>query len=280
MDARKDRVLAAMREQGYISPEQEKPQPKKSGIFKNQDRHFAPHFVLMVQDYLAKKYGEKTLAEGGLRVYTTLDSGLQKIAEEAIKARAETNSTKYNAQNASLVAVDPKTGQILALVGSKDYFGESFPKDCRPGKTCLFEPNVNTALSQLQPGSSFKPYVYATAFGRDYKFAPAAMLIDVVTNFGTFNGKNYAPENYNNREHGPVSMRSALAGSLNIPAVKTLALVGVDKAVQVARDLGITSPMADCGLSLGLGGCEVRLIDHVAAFGVLANEGVKNKPPY
>ncbi len=278
LDARKDRVLAAMREQGYISPEQEKTATEEKVEFlKTKTAISAPHFVLMVQDYLAKKYGEKTLAEGGLRVYTTLDSGLQKIAEEAIKARAETNSTKYNAQNASLVAVDPKTGQILALVGSKDYFGESFPKDCRPGKTCLFEPNVNTALSQLQPGSSFKPYVYATAFGRDYKFAPAAMLIDVVTNFGTFNGKNYAPENYNNREHGPVSMRSALAGSLNIPAVKTLALVGVDKAVQVARDLGITSPMADCGLSLVLGGCEVRLIDHVAAFGVLANGGVKNE---
>lgn len=278
LDARKDRVLSAMREQGYINAEQEKAAAEEKVEFiKTKTAISAPHFVLMVQDYLAKKYGEKTLQDGGLKVYTTLDSNLQKIAEEAVKAGSETNSVKYNAHNASLVAIDPKTGQILALVGSKDYFGESFPKDCKQGKTCLFEPNVNTALSQLQPGSSFKPYVYVTAFGRDYQFAPATMLIDVVTNFGTFNGKSYEPKNYNNREHGPISMRSALAGSLNIPAVKTLALVGVDKAVQVARDLGITSPMADCGLSLVLGGCEVRLIDHVGAFGVLANGGIKNE---
>ena len=102
------------------------------------------------------------------------------------------------------------------------------------------------------------------------------MLMDVVTDFGTYNGKDYIPHNYNDQSYGPVSMRQAMAGSLNVPAVKTLDLVGVDNAVQTAHDLGITSPLADCGLSLVLGGCEVRLLDHVAAYSVIANEGVKN----
>jgi len=278
LDARKDRVLTAMREQGYINEEEEKvAKEEKVEFSKTKTAITAPHFVLMVQDYLAKKYGEKTLAEGGLKVYTTLDANLQKIAEGAVNKGGEVNAEKYNAHNAALVAIDPKTGQILAMVGSRDYFGESYPENCQPGKTCLFEPNVNAALSQLQPGSSFKPYVYAAGFGRDSKLSPATLLMDVVTVFGKVGGKDYKPGNYDGQERGPVSVRQALAGSLNIPAVKTLSLVGVDKAVQVARDLGITSPMADCGLSLVLGGCEVRLIDHVAAYSVLANGGVRHE---
>ena len=278
LDARKNHVLSAMREQGYINEQREKEaREEKVEFSKSKTAIVAPHFVLMVQDYLARKYGEKTLAEGGLRVYTTLDSRLQKIAEEAVLEGVKNNEAKYKAYNAALVAIDPKTGQILALVGSKDYFADPVPERCDPIKTCLFAPNVNAALSPLQPGSSFKPYVYAAAFGRDYKFSPATLLFDVITNFGTYNGKEYAPTDYDGKERGPVSVRQALAGSLNIPAVKTLALVGVDKAVQVARDLGITTPMADCGLSLVLGGCEVKLIDHVAAYSVLANGGIKNE---
>lgn len=278
LDARKNRVLTAMREQGYINEETEK-QAKEAKVefLKTKTALLAPHFVLMVQDYLAKKYGEKTLAEGGLKVYTTLDPGLQKIAEAAVKQGVEENTQKYNGHNAGLVAIDPKTGQILALVGSKDYFAQSFPEGCTPGKTCQFEPNVNVALSQLQPGSSFKPFVYATAFGRDIKFSPATLLFDVITVFGKVNDKDYAPQDYDGKERGPLSVRASLAGSLNIPAVKVLALVGVDKAVQTARDLGITSPMQDCGLALVLGGCEVRLIDHVAAYAALANGGVRNE---
>lgn len=278
LDARKDRVLTAMREQGYITESQEQQaKEEKVEFLKTKTALLAPHFVLMVQDYLAKKYGEKTLEEGGLKVYTTLDSNLQKIAEEAIKAGVEENAKKYNAHNAGLVAIDPKTGQILALVGSKDYFAQPVPEGCVPGKNCLFEPQVNVALSELQPGSSFKPYVYVTAFGRDVKFSPATLLFDVITVFGTVNGKDYAPQNYDGKERGPLSVRQALAGSLNIPAVKVLALVGVDRAIQTARDLGLTSPMQDCGLALVLGGCEVKLIDHVAAYSVLANGGVKNE---
>jgi membrane carboxypeptidase/penicillin-binding protein PbpC len=232
--------------------------------------------VLWVEDYLNSKYGESTLQEGGLQVYTTLDPRLQSIAETVVKNDVEKESIKYNANNAALVAIDPKTGQVLAMVGSKDYFGKSEPAGCSPGKNCTFEPNVNVALSQRQPGSSFKPYVYGTAFKKQFGYATASMLVDVTTNFGTYNGKDYIPGNYNGQSYGPVAVRQAMAGSLNVPAVKMLALVGVDNAVQTAHDLGITSPLADCGLSLVLGGCEVRLLDHVAAYSVIANEGVKN----
>jgi 1A family penicillin-binding protein len=278
LDGRKDHILSLMREQGYINAEQEKKAKEEKVEFtKTRTAITAPHFVFMVQDYLAQKFGEKTLQEGGLKVYTTLDPALQKIAEEAVKTGVEKNGKKYNANNASLVAIDPKTGQILALVGSKDYFGTPQPEGCTPGKNCLFEPNVNVAISERQPGSSFKPYVYVTAFGKDFKYAPATMLLDVTTNFGKYGDKDYIPQDYDGKERGPISMRSALAGSLNIPAVKTLALVGVDNAVQTARNLGITSPLSDCGLSLVLGGCEVKLIDHVAAYSSLANGGVKNE---
>lgn len=274
---RKNQVLLAMYQQGYITQDQEieaKKENVKFSLVTNGIK--APHFVLWVEDYLSSKYGETTLEQGGLQVYTTLDPKLQEIAETVVKNDVEKTSVKYNAHNAALVAIDPKTGQILAMVGSKNYFGDSEPKGCTPGKNCWFEPNVNVSLSQRQPGSSFKPYVYVTAFKKDFGYSPASMLVDVVTNFGSYNGKDYIPHNYNGKNYGPVSMRQALAGSLNVPAVKTLALVGVSNAVQTARSLGITSPLADCGLSLVLGGCEVRLLDHVAAYSVLANEGVKN----
>lgn len=279
LDTRKNLVLTNMREQGYITPEEEKTAKEATVDFKKaRTAIIAPQFVLMVQNYLEEKYGQKTLQEGGLKVYTTLDPRLQAIAEKAVKEGAESNAKKYNANNAALVAVDPKTGHILAMVGSKDYFGTSFPEGCSPGKNCLFEPNVNVAISNsTQPGSSFKPYAYVTAFKKEHGFSPATLLMDVETNFGTFAGKVYQPSNYDGSERGPVSIRQALAGSLNIPAVKTVALIGVEDVVQTARDLGITSPMADCGLSLVLGGCEVKLVDHVAAFSVLANGGIKNE---
>ncbi len=277
LDARKNLVLSLMQQQGYIAPTQEQDAKSEVVAFSPITNGIkAPHFVLWVEDYLAGKYGETTLEEGGLQVYTTLDPRLQDIAETAVKNDVNKESEKYNAYNAALVAIDPKTGQILAMVGSKDYFGAPEPAGCTPGKNCWFEPNVNVALAQRQPGSSFKPYVYATAFKKGLNYSPASMLMDVVTNFGTYNGKDYIPHNYNDQSYGPVSMRQALSGSLNVPAVKTLDLVGVNSAVQTARDLGITSPLQDCGLSLVLGGCEVRLLDHVAAYSVIANEGVKN----
>ncbi len=277
LDGRKNYVLQRMREDGYITEEQEKQAREEKVAFSNiRTSITAPHFVFMVEDYLAEKFGEKTLQEGGLKVYTTLDPKLQKIAEEAIAKYADNNAKKYNANNSSLVAIDPKNGQVLALVGSKNYFGTSSPESCKSGDNCLFEPQFNVATAPRQPGSSFKPYVYVTAFDKEHKFAPASMLMDVTTNFGRFNNKDYIPQNYDGSERGPISMRQALAGSLNIPAVKTLALVGVENATETAKKLGITSPLSNCGLSLVLGGCEVKLIDHTGAYAALANGGVKN----
>lgn len=276
LDARKNVVLQQMKDQGFISELQLKDaQNEKVNFTSVTNGIIAPHFVLWVQDYLAQKYGEQTLENGGLQVYTTLDPVLQADAEKAV-SEGVAKEAKYKVGNAALVAIDPKTGQVLAMVGSKDYFGTPQPAGCTPGKNCVFEPNVNVAIAQRQPGSSFKPYVYVTAFGKDFKYTPATPLYDVTTNFGTYAGKDYIPHNYSGESNGLVSMRKALAGSLNVPAVKTLDLVGVSNATQTAHNLGIASPLQDCGLSLVLGGCEVDLLDHTAAYSVFANGGVRN----
>lgn len=263
-------ILNQMEDLGYINAEQKESALNEQVKFETvKTAIVAPHFVQYIENYLAEKYGETSLQEGGMKVYTTLDPKLQQIAEAAVAEGAKRN-VSAGGYNAALVAIDPKTGQILAMVGSKDYFGESEPAGCVQGKSCLFEPNVNVATSLQQPGSSFKPYAYVTAFGRDFKYSPASMLLDVETNFG-----NYTPKNFNLSQNGPVSMRKALAGSLNIPAVKTIALVGEENVIKTARDLGIEAPFTDCGLALVLGGCDVKLIDHTAAYGVFANGGKK-----
>ncbi len=277
LDARKIIVLQQMKDQGYITDAQlQQAQNEKVAFVDVTNNIVAPHFVMWIQNYLAQKYGEQTLENGGLQVYTTLDPHLQQLAEKAVADGVATEAKKYNANNAALVAMDPKTGQVLAMVGSANYVGTSTPAGCTPGKNCLFEPDVNVAISPRQPGSSFKPYVYVTAFSKPFDYTPATPLYDVVTDFGTYNGKDYIPHNYSGESYGLVNMRKALAGSLNVPAVKTLDLIGVDNAVQTAHNLGITSPLSDCGLSLVLGGCEVTLLDHVAAYSVFANGGVRN----
>lgn len=278
LENRKNTILALMKEQGYITEEQQKAASEEKVVFTSSSVSIkAPHFVFYVQEYLADKYGESTLQEGGLQVYTTLDPRLQEIAERVVKAGGEKNAKRYNAYNAALVAIDPKTGQILSMVGSRDYFATSSePSGCKVGTNCLFEPNVNVADRLKQPGSSFKPYAYVTAFTPEFKYSPASPLFDVTTNFGTFGGKEYIPKNYNGESNGPLNMRKALAGSLNVPAVKTLDLVGVENAVQTAHDLGITTKLENCGLALVLGGCDVKLIDHVAAYSTLANQGIRH----
>ncbi len=277
LDNRKNLVLQLMKDQGYINEEVMKQAQNEKVVFADGTTGItAPHFVFWVQDYLAEKYGEQSLQEGGLQVYTTLDPHLQEIAEKVVAEGIAKESKKYLVNNAALVAIDPKTGQVLAMVGSKDYFGKPEPTGCNPGHNCTFEPNVNVAVAQRQPGSSFKPYVYVTAFSKQFKYTPSSPLYDVTTNFGTFAGKSYIPHNYSGESNGLVNMRKALAGSLNIPAVKTLDLIGVDNATKTAHDLGITSPLQDCGLSLVLGGCDVTLVDHVAAYSVFANGGIRN----
>ncbi len=258
-------ALTQMTKLGYITQEQadtakqinvlEKIKPTSENIS-------APHFVMFVKEYLEKTYGQQLLEKGGLKVYTTLDWDKQQIAEQAVKEGAELNTKKYKAENAALVAMDPKTGQVLAMVGSKDYFDKSI------------DGQVNVAIRNRQPGSSFKPYVYLTAFKKGY--TPETQLWDVDTNFSTDSGKDYNPKNYDGKNHGLLQMKSALAMSLNVPAVETLYLAGIQDAITTAKSLGITTLNRpdDYGLSLVLGGGEVTLLDHVNAYGTLATGGV------
>ena len=258
---RQQYILDLMQEQGYISEEEKEEAKKYELVFKGPETNIlAPHFVMYVKEVLAEKYGTKELEQGGLKIYTTLDLEKQKIAEEAIKNRVEENATKFNASNASLVAIDPKNGQVLAMVGSKDYFNQDI------------DGQVNVALRPRQPGSSMKPLVYATLFKKG--FNPNSILYDVITNFSA-SGKAYEPNNYNGQESGPISIRKALAGSLNIPAVKALYLAGIDNVISLAKDAGYTTLTTpdNYGLSLVLGGAEVKLLEHVNAYSIFAQEG-------
>ena len=218
---------------------------------------------MYVKDYLSQKYGENAIESMGLKVYTTLDWDKQNEAQQIVHDQALLNEKKSNAENAALVAMDPKTGQILAMVGSRDYFDKSI------------DGQVNVAIRERQPGSSFKPYVYLDAFTKGY--SPETMLYDTETNFSTDNGTDYTPQNYNGKFNGPLPMKETLAQSLNIPAVKTLYLVGAKDAVTFAKSLGITS-LNDpnrYGLSLVLGGGEITLLDHVNAYSTLATGGIR-----
>ncbi|MDD4900996.1 MAG: penicillin-binding protein [Patescibacteria group bacterium] len=263
--ARQKYILDLMAKYGYIAKDQAEAAKKAAVIFKKpSDNMLAPHFVMYIKELLADQYGEKTIEQGGLKIYTTLDLYKQKIAEEVIKEKAEANAKKYQASNAALVSIDPKTGQILAMVGSKDYFNDEI------------DGQVNVALQPRQPGSSFKPIVYAAAFIKGY--TPETVLYDVVTNFSTDPAKPYQPHNYDSKEHGPVTIRQALAGSLNIPAVKAIYLTGIDNVLSLAQNLGYSTlnDRSRFGLSLVLGGGEVKLLEHANAFSAFAREGLKH----
>ncbi|MCK4554757.1 PBP1A family penicillin-binding protein, partial [Candidatus Parcubacteria bacterium] len=271
--ARQHYALDSMAKHGYISEEKAETAKAAELKFKEQtDNIIAPHFVMYVKELLAEKYGEKMIEQEGLKIYTTLDLYKQEIAEQVIQERCEKNKTNYNAWNAALISLDPKTGQIFAMVGSRDYFAESEPEDCVSGRSCKFEPNDNVTIRGRQPGSSFKPIVYAAAFAKGY--TPDTVLYDVVTNFST-TAKQYEPHNYDNQEHGPVTIRKALAGSLNIPAVKTIYLAGIGNVLDLADNMGYTTlkDRSRFGLSLVLGGGEIKLIEHTNAFSAFAREG-------
>lgn len=273
LEARKNRVLDRMLDLDFITQE-EYDQAKAETVTFVADANTgirAPHFVMYIREQLAERYGEEDLATRGLKVITTLDYTLQAEAEKIVKQYALENEGKFNASNAAVVAMDPKTGDILTMVGSRDYFDESI------------DGNYNIALAERQPGSSIKPFIYAQAFEKGY--TPATTIFDVQTQFSTTCAPNnftsedgcYSPQNYDNYFRGPVSMRNALAQSLNIPAVKTLYLAGMQDSIKLARDAGL-STLTDWrryGLTLVLGGGEVTLLDMTGAYGVLADEGVK-----
>jgi membrane peptidoglycan carboxypeptidase len=247
----------------------------------------APHFVLYIRDYLQSKYGEDFLKERGLKVFTSLDWDSQQAAEKAVEIGAK-NNEKYRAYNASLVAIDPKNGEVLAMVGSKDYFGKTYPEGCIPGKNCLFEPNPNVALLGRQPGSAFKPFIYATAFSKGYD--DQYIVTDEQTNFGSWGGKDYIPQNYDGKFRGPVTLRQALAQSLNVPSVKVLLNLADSEeifrsgeepdSIKTAKNLGITTLKPPYGPSIVLGGWEVKLLDMVSAYGVFAEDGLKVSPVF
>jgi len=267
LKARQEYALDRMTNLGYITKEQAQ-QAKEVDVLEKvtakKENIKAPHFVMYIKEYLEGKYGQDVLENGGLKVYTTLDWDKQQIAEKILFEQVEKNAANWNATNASLVAIDPKTGQVLTMVGSKDYFDKSI------------DGQVNVAIRDRQPGSSFKPYVYLTAFTKGY--TPDTILFDVETDFGT-GDKEYKPNNYDGKFRGPIKMKEALPQSLNIPAVKALYLSGVNDSIMMAKRLGITglNQPDRYGLSLVLGGGEVRLLDHVGAFATLANNGVRKE---
>jgi len=194
---RKDYILTVMAEQGYISEAERDAAKSFEIVFERAETSItAPHFVMMVKDILSEKYGETEVERGGLRIYTTIDWEKQKFAEEVIKEKTENYQEKYNANNAALVSIDPKTGQVLAMVGSRDYFNEEI------------DGQVNVTDRPRQPGSSMKPLVYAALFEQGY--TPNTKFYDVVTNFSTDSANPYIPHNYNGKEYGPVSIRQAL----------------------------------------------------------------------
>ncbi|MCL5003648.1 MAG: transglycosylase domain-containing protein [Patescibacteria group bacterium] len=240
----------------------------------------APHFSLYVKSLLTQKYGQDMVESGGLQVTTSLDLDLQNQLQDIVKSQLD-KIKALKVGNGALVAMDPKTGEVLSMVGSKDYFGSPEPAGCTPGKDCTFEGNFNAALDALrQPGSSFKPITYATAFEKG--LTPATLIMDVPTSFPGADGQAYSPVNYDGKFHGPLSLRNALGSSVNIAAVKLLKIVGIPSVISKARQLGITTltDPARYGLSLTLGGGEVPLIQMTQAYAAFANQGKSVTPLY
>ena len=284
---RKDFVLSKMAALGFITPEEAESAKKEKVVFinKGQNSIKAAHFSVYIRSYLEEKYGKDVVEQGGLKVITTINYPLQQKAEELAAKYAKENKEKFNASNNSIVAIDPKTGQILVMVGSKDYFNQED------------QGNLNVALAHRQPGSSIKPFVYAAAFKKGY--SPNTIVFDVQTEFnpscldkyatsslpaeeaGSSSSKKdecYMPENYDHNYRGPVTLREALAQSLNVPSVKTLYLAGIRDSLDTMKDMGIAS-LTDpdrYGLTLVLGGGEVSLLEMTSAYSVFANNGIRN----
>lgn len=279
-DAAHDRqrvALGLMEKRGFITPNERQ-------VAENENLHlasspravglYAPHFVAFVRNLLEQIYGPEAVNHGGMIVTTSLDLDKQERAEEIIRDQLEELRRKtleegapdYNVHDAALVALDTNTGEILAMVGSADYFDEEI------------DGAVNVALSNRQPGSSIKPITYATAFAKGY--TAATVLADVPTSFQTKEHQPYEPQNYDRAWHGPISLREALATSNNMIAVKVLEYVGVDAMVATAKALGISTfdDSERFGLALTLGGGEVKLLELTSAYAAFGNGGLRVTP--
>ena len=269
LEARKEYILDWALKLNYYPKEEIEKAKKEKVVFAQPSFGIkAPHFVMYVREMLFDKFGEEELEKGGYTIITTLDMNLQTIAEELVKKYGDINEEKVGAKNLALLAQEPKTGQIVAMVGSRDYWNIEA------------EGNVNATLSVRQPGSSFKPIVYATAFKKGY--LPESYVFDVALdgikmNFSTDPLNPYYVTNYDNKTRGPVTFRQALAQSLNIPSVKVLYLAGIQNVIQTAQDFGITTlteKPSFYGLSLVLGGGGVKLNEMVNAYSVFNQEGI------
>lgn len=277
---RKNALLEKMLEFEMITPEEYEMASKEEIKLASPSEGGlrAPHFTMMVREYLVEKYGEDFVQNGGLKVYTTLDWDLQQKAEEIIHKYGERNEKLFRAGNAALVAINPKNGQVLALVGSRDY------------NDIEREGNFNVITSFRQPGSAFKPIVYSAAL--DKGLTDKTVIFDVKTEFNPncspdggqirdqYGSECYHPQNSDEKFRGPVTLRQALGSSLNIPSVKILYLAGIEDSIQRAREMGMNflGNTKDFGLSLVLGGADVRPIDLTSAYGIFANDGIYNPP--
>ncbi len=278
LEARKNHILAEMQKLGFITQDEYTEASAEIVVFRPQEETFAKslHFVQWVQEYLEDEYGKDVIFEEGLTVVTTLDYELQKKAEEIVLKNALEQEELYDAENQGLIAIDPRNGEVLAMVGSRDYFDENI------------DGNFNVTLAERQPGSSFKPFIYYTAFKEGY--TPDTILWDARTQFSTqcspestASGAGsvcYSPANYDSLYKGPLTVRNALGQSRNVPAVKMLYLVGINDSIETAEQAGITS-LTDperYGLTLVLGGGEVSLLEMTSAYGVFANDGIRVPP--
>ena len=260
---RQEEVLKQMVANKYISQDDSNKANKELLTYASITPPQAPHFALWIKEQLANKYGDKMVEQGGLRVYTTLDLDIQNFAQLAVATEVG-KLKKQKVGNGAAIVTRPQTGEILAMVGSKDYFASD-----EDGK-------VNVTLSSRQPGSSIKPINYALAI-KDKKITPGTTLADVPTCFDVVGQPIYCPVNYDSTFHGLVEARFALGNSYNIPAVKVLALNGVDNFIAFAKRMGLTTitDPKDYGLSATLGGLSVRPFDMAVAFGIFANQGVE-----
>ncbi len=275
LKSRQRLVLKEMVENSMITEEERELALAEEVEFKpreNSGSIKAPHFVFFVIDQLVEKFGEEAVQNGGYKVITTLDYTIQEEAEALAKKYGEINERTFNAHNNAIVAMDPHTGEILSMVGSRDYFDKTI------------DGNFNATLGHRQPGSTFKPFVYAELFNKGY--TDRTILYDVPIQFSpncspsnfTTDKTCYSPGNYDDRFRGPMTIRDALAQSINLPAVQALYLAGIRDSIELAKEMGIDSltDLSDYGLSLVLGGGAVSLIDMTSAYSVFANDGVRN----